>query len=484
VAEAVLTREARRYIRILLNAIGPVADSLERRFRIALRERRYDDPSARALLSITPVAAAQLGSLAKFTEQVEYNGRRLAKLNVPRPEVKHALNEFADLLDIALGGRFRPAREQLHLATVQAIENAFYQVKEAESQAFFAIYRAELDAKDLDDLLGRFVRVLVRTFRARTGRLMLPEVAVEGKLASPLYIQAGERDETLVANPEMRGRYACYWSYPLRSVGLIQLAFAVPYPWLPRELALLAAVAERCLEAIERARLRKEVRRLEAAARQAEEDERRRIGRELHDEAGQSLMLLHLQLEMMEREAPEALRPQLQEVRGVVQRTAMELRRIVAALSPAVLERLGLRAALRQLVARFRKMHPAEVRLQIAGPDGSLPLETQEVIYRVSQECLQNIVKHSQATLVNLSLRETDKNIRLSVSDNGAGFRAETAAAKPMSFGLAGMRERAALLGGRLVASSAPGKGARVTLELPAVPAEVARNVEDTRTLN
>jgi two-component system sensor histidine kinase NreB len=264
----------------------------------------------------------------------------------------------------------------------------------------------------------------------------------------------------------------------------MQFGFRSPYPWLPRELALLEAVGERCLEAIERARLQREVRRLEAQARHAEEEERRRIGRELHDEAGQSLLLLRLQLEMIERQAPETLRPALREARGSVERTVVELRRIVAALSPAVLERLGLPSGLRHLVARFRKLHPGRVRLRISGSAEPLPRESQDVVYRVAQECLQNVAKHSQATGVNLSLHVADKSIRLSVSDNGAGFRAETARARPTSFGLAGMRERAALLGGTLAIRSAPGKGTAVILELPRTAAQVAANGKDSRTVD
>jgi signal transduction histidine kinase len=257
------------------------------------------------------------------------------------------------------------------------------------------------------------------------------------------------------------------------------LAFAVPYPWLPRELALLHAVAERCHEAIERARIQGELRRLDAVARHAEEEERRRIGRELHDEAGQTLLLLRLQLEMMERDAPPALRARLSEARANTERTVEGLRRTIAALSPALLERLGLEPALRQLAARFRKLHSAQVRLNIPVSFAPVSRQIQEVLYRVAQESLQNIAKHSQATHVNLSLQSSDKSIKLTVTDDGAGFSTKTAAGKPMSFGLAGMRERALLLGGSLVVRSAPGKGASIILVLPQNFQLVTRNAKN-----
>jgi signal transduction histidine kinase len=194
------------------------------------------------------------------------------------------------------------------------------------------------------------------------------------------------------------------------------------------------------------------------------------------------MLLLRLQLEMIERDAPELLRPRLAETRALVERTVEGLRRLIAALSPAGLDRLGLESLLRQLAARFRKVHPAGLRLRIPALSGSLPTRTQEVIYRVAQECLQNIAKHSRATRVNLSLSTADKSIRLSVADNGAGFCAETARNQPMSFGLAGMRERAALLSGTLALRSAPGEGAKVTLQLPRSSAPVTRNGKNSRT--
>ena len=125
--------------------------------------------------------------------------------------------------------------------------------------------------------------------------------------------------------------------------------------------------------------------------------------------------------------------------------------------------------------ARFRKQQSADVRLRISPGVGGLSLEAQEVIYRVAKEALQNVFKHSQASSVKLLLSSADKSVKLSIQDNGVGFSPETARGKPLSFGLTGMQERAALLGGTLVLRSSPGKGATVVLELPRASAKGVR---------
>jgi signal transduction histidine kinase len=463
---SLISTAARRHLRALCRALSPKAAALSRRFHAQLARHPYDPAQVRALLAITPVAAARLRTLEQFLEQVEYNGRRLSKMNVPLTEVNQRLTEFGDEVQSNLDSH-APAREQLHLLTTLALNQSYFAVREAEAQAFFGLYHAESEAENLDDLLERLVRILARSFGARAGRLILLDEPPTGKLARPLHIRRGRPEESLIVPSEMRGAYESYWSFPVHDAALIQLGFAKPYPWLPRELALLHAAGERCHEAIERARMQRELRRLEAVSRSAEEEERRRIGRELHDDAAQSLLLLRLQLEMMQRDAPEALHPRLSQTRLIAERTIDELRRTIAALSPAQLERLGLERALRQLAERLRKAHPAGIRIQIPESCGDIARPVQDVIYRVAQESLNNIRKHSQATHIKLLLDSTDKSIRLRVRDNGTGFDAETALAKPMSFGLAGMRERAALLGGTLQVRSAPGKGATVTLELP-----------------
>jgi signal transduction histidine kinase len=465
----------------MARVIKPAAVRLDRRLSALLRKRGHDKAEIRALLAITPAAAARLSALPPFLEQVDYNGRRLAKMNVPPAQAQAALSDCAALLHPILAGRFQPAREQLDLAITLTLNEAYYRVREAETQALFGIYRAEMAAQSFDDLLHRLVRVLTPAVHAQTGRVVVLPQAAAGALAKPLYIERGSANVSLVADRAMRDRYASFWSYPLGEKLLAQFGFAVKYPWLPRELALLDAAAERCRAAEERARLESENRRLLALAQRTEEDERKRIGRELHDEAGQCLLLLRLQLEMMERDAPPGLKARLAESRGVAESVVTEMRRIVAALSPSVLERLGLRAALRHLAARFRKMDAAKLELRLAFGAQPLPYAVEEVIYRVAQESMLNIAKHSGAKCVKVSLRAADSCIRLNVSDDGVGFRGEAAVRKLASFGLAGMRERAALLGGTLAVQSVVGKGVTVRLELPLDETRVKSNGKNTR---
>jgi len=465
----------------MARAIKPEAARLDRRLSAALRKRGHNAAQIRALTAITPAAAARLRTLPQFLEQVQYNGRRLAKMNVSPGQVRDALRDCEALLDAVLNGRFQPAREQLHLAITLTLNEAYYRVREAETQALFGIYGAEVAALSFDDMLHRFVRVLTPAFQAQAGRIVALSQPAAGKLAKPLYIERGGAGAGLVADPAMRGRHASFWSYPMGEKLLAQFGFAVKYPWLPRELALLEAVAERCRAAVERARLEGENRRLHALAQRSEEEERRRIGRELHDEAGQCLLLLRLQLEMMERDAPSALRRRLAQSRAIAESVVTEIRRIVAALSPSVLERLGLRAAMRHLAERFHKMDAAKLEMRMTLGSKPLPQAVEEVVYRVAQESMLNIAKHSKAKCVKVSLRTADSCIRLHVSDDGAGFEDEAAVPKLASFGLAGMRERAALLGGTLAVESVIGKGVTVRLELPLGEAPATKNDKNTR---
>jgi signal transduction histidine kinase len=444
---------------------------------------------------------------------VEYNGRRLAKLNLPPSAILEALEEYDKLLGPTLvslipdeSANFQWVREQLHFCVILTLNNAYYQVREAETQAFYELFRVELESRNLEELLRRFLESLVHVCRADAGRLyMLNESAtlwepragspkitalpipnkpgLIKKLSKPRHLNGDGPASGLLLDESWHRRFASCWSIPLaangRTAGVMQFGFSKPYEWLPREQELLAAAAERCLMAAEKARLmedlaqrEEQVRRLAEHMLHVEEMERRRISRELHDEAGQSLLCIRLQMELIEQALPDTeaeWRVKLREARDLTERTILEMRRLIAALSPAVLEQLGLGAALRQLVNRFQRLHPCRVRLQLSKM-GALPQQIEIIAYRLVQECFNNIGKHAAATNVNISLASADGILKLAVEDNGIGFNVEEALAKRESFGISGMRERVALLGGEFhVESRTEGakRGTKISIELP-----------------
>ena len=403
----------------------------------------------------------------------------------------------------------------MHFCVILSLNNAYYQVREAETQAFYELFRVELESRNLDELLRGFLQVLVDVCHADIGHLYLlndagtswllrssatgeveaspavVEVPYQPKqmqwLAQPRQVIGSCRAPVELLDPAWKRRYASCWSIPLaaggRTAGVMQFGFTKTYEWLPREQELLSAAAERCLMAAEKARLMEDLAAREEQIRQlaehmlhVEEMERRRISRELHDEAGQSLLCIRLQMEMLEHSLPPENTEwiaKLREARDLTEHTILEMRRLIAALSPAVLEQLGLGAALRQLVNRFRRIHRARVKLHLAKL-GRLPHGTEIIVYRLVQECFNNIAKHSQASAVNISVSSADGLVSLNVEDNGIGFKVEEAFARRDSFGLSGMRERVALLGGRFELVSHPDKsaaskkrGTRISIVLP-----------------
>jgi signal transduction histidine kinase len=499
-------------LRRLAELILPHAAALDRRFESRLRALNYNSKQRSALAAITPGAAARFfaarAQASDFIEQVEYSGRRLAKLAVAPSAVMAALNEYDRLMERALEGAsareraaMQRAREQLQFCVVVTLNNAYYQVREAETEAFYELFRVELESRDLGGLLRRFMATLKTACGADAARLYLLDdegstwVCRGGETAArkPL-ARANSRERMralsrprcvvsgagkVVLDPEWARRYETCWSVPLirqpEVIGVMQFGFERAYEWLPREKELLLAAAERCVMAAEKARLMEDLARGEQKIRNlaehmlhVEEVERRRISRELHDEAGQSLLCIRLQLEMLEQNLPECAngwKARLQDARDLTERTIVEMRRLIAALSPAVLEQLGLAAALRQLVNRFRRLHPCRVKLQL-GSLARLPQNVEIIIYRLVQECCNNAGKHSSATHVNIFVGSADGIVKVNVADNGVGFDVEKAFRRRDSFGLAGMRERVALLGGRFQVVSSS-RGTRISIELP-----------------
>jgi signal transduction histidine kinase len=235
-----------------------------------------------------------------------------------------------------------------------------------------------------------------------------------------------------------------------------------------RNARLIAAERERVhIEAeLTAARLREDLR--AQALRdivRGQEEERRRIARELHDSFGQSLasILLGLKVVEQERTLPEA-RARLADLREVTAEAASEVRRIALELRPSALDDLGLTPVVERLAADVGERTGVRVSTSIA-LGGRLHEDVETVVYRIAQEAVTNAVKYALARKISLALSDTDGTVTLVVSDDGRGF--DVGSVKREGLGLVGMEERAALVGGKVIVDSNPGTGTTVTLEVP-----------------
>jgi two-component system sensor histidine kinase UhpB len=197
----------------------------------------------------------------------------------------------------------------------------------------------------------------------------------------------------------------------------------------------------------------------------AQEQERRRVALELHDEVGQLLTGVVLGLDGLSGTVAEDVRPRVASLQGMVREGADHLREIARGLRPESLEELGLRSALIGLTTAVADRSGLQVAREI---DTALPVlsaETELVVYRVAQEALTNVVRHADASRVVVALSRRDRDLELQVSDDGQGL---DPAADRAGRGISGMRERAAYSDGTLTVHSVPGQGTTVTLRLPA----------------
>ena len=204
----------------------------------------------------------------------------------------------------------------------------------------------------------------------------------------------------------------------------------------------------------------------------AQEEERKRIARELHDETGQALASVMVGLRNVEEASSAAeVHTRLADLRGVASATLESVRRLALELRPSVLDDLGLVAALRRYATEYTARFKIPVAVQIIGlDDWRLASEVETALYRIVQEALTNIAKYARATHVSVLLERRDGQINAIVEDNGCGFDAEqvlrTGAAENR-LGLYGMRERAELIGGALTVESQTGCGTTVFVRVP-----------------
>ncbi|HEY8341541.1 MAG TPA: histidine kinase [Calditerricola sp.] len=208
---------------------------------------------------------------------------------------------------------------------------------------------------------------------------------------------------------------------------------------------------------------------LALAILQAQEEERKRVAREIHDGPAQILANVVLRADMVDRRIAkreyEAARRELQEVKNLVRESLIDVRRIIFDLRPMSLDDLGLIPTLRKYLSTLEERHGLPVRLRVEGVERRLDLAVEVALFRLIQESLNNVVKHAAATRVEVAVHFLTGAVSVEVADNGRGF--DPATIGEGHFGIFGMRERVQLLKGQFALDSQPGRGTSVRFTIP-----------------
>ncbi len=216
-------------------------------------------------------------------------------------------------------------------------------------------------------------------------------------------------------------------------------------------------------------RSREELRRLSAHLESVREKERARVAREIHDELGQSLTALKMDISWLNKRVPEdqkALHEKTESMSGLVDKTIQTVKRISSELRPGLLDDLGLVAAIEWEAEDFQKRTEIKCELNLPPFDIVLDQDRSTALFRILQETLTNVIRHAKATKVKISLVEKNNTIVMKVKDNGKGIPEETTP-EPESFGLIGIRERVRSFGGKVKIQGIEGKGTTVTVGIP-----------------
>jgi two-component system sensor histidine kinase UhpB len=219
-------------------------------------------------------------------------------------------------------------------------------------------------------------------------------------------------------------------------------------------------------------RIEEERRRSGTLAMRAQEEERRRLARDLHDEVNQALTAILLRLEALAQDSPGVNVAEVTELKRLVNQAMEELLNLARQLRPTALDDHGLMPAVETQLKRFSARTGVEGSLEVDGDPDTLPEDVQTAVYRILQEALANVGRHAGATAVGVEIQADGGRLELRVRDDGAGFDPSALARRSngdgpgAGLGLSGMAERARLAGGELDVRSAPGSGTTVTLRI------------------
>ena len=281
-------------------------------------------------------------------------------------------------------------------------------------------------------------------------------------------------EEALKSSSDLRRDVLLRWVHPDGRIVWAEHR-RVPITDASGRIVGLEGIARDVTERVETQRLLKEseekMRKLAARVQAAREDERTAIARELHDELGQTLTAVKLELaRATEALTQEHVTPRsvdrLQSLVGLIEIGIETVKRLSTQLRPPALDHLGLAAAVRWEAMAFRARTGIRCRVDASDEPTALTKEQQTVLFRIFQEALTNVVRHARASAVQVRLTERPRAFELRIHDNGAGIT-ETEIKSPRSIGLLGMRERATLVGGSFDISGRRGKGTSILVSVP-----------------
>jgi GAF domain-containing protein len=248
--------------------------------------------------------------------------------------------------------------------------------------------------------------------------------------------------------------------------GLLYVSNRTDRPFTDRDEAILIRLADHAAIAIQNATLFSRLQGLSGRLMEVQEAERRHLARELHDEIGQLLTGLRLTLDVPE--PPSSVeRERLGQAQALVQELLERIRALSLDLRPSILDDLGVLPALLGHIERYTSQTKIRVHLEHSGLDRRFSTDTETGVYRIVQEALTNVARHGRVDEVTVRLWATDDVLGVQIEDHGAGFDPGAVLGSGRSGGLAGLRERAALLNGHLTVETRPGRGVRLTAEVP-----------------
>ena len=328
---------------------------------------------------------------------------------------------------------------------------------------------------------GLSEKLLHSADRLKVGEGLSGRVVESGE---PIVLESLSRDPRLTREAVREEGVHGFLTVPLiskgRTIGTIGVATLTPRLFGPDEVRLLGIIANHIGIVIENTRLYESLRESAENMRfyirqitRAQEEERLRIAQELHDETAQALILLSRRLDALASEEgmPQTVMERVEDLRELTDNILAEVRRFSRDLRPSVLDHLGMLPALQGLVSDLEREAGITVELKVVGEERPLPSETALALFRITQEALRNVRRHSGASGAVTTVAFLQDQVRITIEDNGRGFEPPEglgARAVPGHLGLIGMRERAQLLGGNLEVQSAPGKGTTITVVVPA----------------